>query len=202
MKRTVFAFLWILICPVLIQAASYCSLIVNVDAQRSASVHDPISVVVEEESGQKTERLLRRNPVEFCGLGIRPVTVTVGPPGCNQVVVKNVPVVWNKTRTLSIAYDDSPCWSDSIPAAACTFLFRINGAGDRPLPSASLILRGPVAENEHADDYGRILVTVPAGQEFVGMVSASGYQSVQISIPCVSDNRIFEKVLRLDRVER
>ena len=54
--------------------------------------------------------------VRFCDLGILPATVTVGPQGsCNQVVVHNVTLKWQKQYDLKVTYDPRPCQVTAAP---------------------------------------------------------------------------------------
>jgi hypothetical protein len=180
-----------------LHAAAYCSLSVKVESPSGKEV--ATSVVVEDESGWRTERTTRRGPARFCGLGIKPVSVIVGDAGCNQVVVRNVPLRWNETRNLSVTYDDAPCLVDTPPVAACTFLLRFVAANHDPLGAVSFKAQKPFDESHRGDEYGRMFLRIAAGQELFGVSSASGYKPAEISIPCISKNQRLEQIVVLEK---
>src|SRR5271165_4175820 len=103
-------------------ASDYCSLVVEVVAPDGKR---PISLVtVTEQNGRKLEQLQRGQDVRFCDLGILPVTVKVGGDDtCNQVVVNEVPMFWQKTYHSKITYDPRPCLEDTAHplVSACTY---------------------------------------------------------------------------------
>src|SRR5258706_15807264 len=90
-----------------IQAAAYCSLSVKIRNPSGQFVER--TVVVEENTGIKTEQIANGGIARFCNLGFLPVSVTVGFPACNQLTVRNVPLQWNVTRELLVTYVEAPC---------------------------------------------------------------------------------------------
>jgi hypothetical protein len=180
-----------------LRAAGYCSLSVKVESP-SGKVMD-VRVVVEEQNGSKTEKTAREGLAEFCGLGMKPVSVTVGGQGCNQVVVRDIPLRWNETRKVSVLYDLDPCNIDAPPVPACAILFRFIDSKRVPISTAILSEQKPFAQSHVADDYGRILVRIAAGQELSGEALANGYKPVQISIPCTTLNQRLEQIVVLEK---
>jgi hypothetical protein len=180
-----------------LRAAGYCSLTVKVESPSGKAVD--VRVVIEEENGWKTEGMTKLGVAEFCGLGIRPVSVTVGPAGCSQVVVRKVPIDWNQPRRISVLYDQGSCNVDTPPVAACALLLRFIDSNRVPINTATLSELKPFARSHSADDYGRILVRIADGQELSGEVLAKGYKPVQISIPCTTLNQRLEQMVVLER---
>lgn len=185
-----------LVAAATLQAAGYCSLKVKVQGPSGNAVDT--RVVIEEEHGWKAEKATRHGQVEFCGLGINPVTVTVGSVGCNQVVVHNVPLGWNETTTLPVLYDRESCQGETLPVAACAFLLRFADANHGPI-AASFKAEKPFPNSHNGDEYGRIFIRIAAGQELSGTASAPGYKPTPVSIPCVSKNQRLDQVVVLEK---
>ncbi len=183
-----------------LRAQDYCSLIVKVVDPTGREVEARVSVV--EQDGHTTERDNRPGGVKFCGLGIKPVSVVVGHPACNQVTVRNVSLDWNETTTVHIIYDRQPCLIDRPPVAACEFLFRVVDSKDTPLGSASLKMIKPFDQVYRGDRYGRILVRIAAYQTLDALITAKGYMNREVSIRCISDNQSLERRVTLEREER
>lgn len=175
-------------------ADSYCSLIVKVESTASQIER---AVVVEEEDGWKTEHQTVMGQVTFCGLGIRPVSVTVGRPGCNQVVVRDVPLNWNETRELRVIDNQSGCQTERMPVAACAFLLRFVRPDHSPVSGVSFTALMPYPRDFSADEFGRVFVRIGAGQELSGEATAGGYSSEAVKIRCVSKNQWLEQIVTL-----
>jgi hypothetical protein len=107
--------------PLSIHAQQYCSLSVNIDSQGQ-----PVEakVAVQESDGRTTEKMANFGSVQFCDLGIKPITISAGHPACNQAVVRNVGLHWGITIKVKMIYDREPCIVDEPPVAACQMLFR------------------------------------------------------------------------------
>ena len=175
-------------------AVAYCSLSVKVENPHGGLVET--RVIVEEQNGVKTEQMTTREPSRFCGLGITPVSIIVGRDGCNQVIVRKVPLSWDETRHLSIIYDEAPCQVDVPPVAACAILLRVVAVNHGPLGKVLFKAQKPFPASYNADEYGRIFVRVAAGLELSGVISATGYQPAEIRIPCISKNyRVEERIV-------
>lgn len=187
----------ILLCGV-VNAESYCSLVVSVDRVGSSR---ELPITVQEVSGRKIEQSTVDGTASFCGLGLAAVTVTVGSPGCRQVVVRNVSLAWQETRQLRVVHDTSTCNRGEMPVAACSMLLRIVGVDQNGIQGARLVANAPFSRTHLGDDYGRIFERVAAGKSWVGTVSAPDHKREEINIPCVSENYSLERmiVLRPDR---
>src|ERR1700722_6017722 len=104
-------------------AADYCSLTVEVrtpDGKRPEA-----NVTVLQHDGHELYQMAERGDARFCGLGLRPVTVKVGGDGtCNQVVVHDVPLYWEKEHHVKVVYDVMPCLVEPPKVRRfCTYLF-------------------------------------------------------------------------------
>jgi hypothetical protein len=108
-------------------AEGVCSLSVRVlapDGRRPEA-----SVSVREASGRVTDKEQEDGDVQFCDLGIAPVTVKVGGDGlCNQVTIHNVPISWDHPYRLTVTYDPEACDEHHRappPVPICEVLFRV-----------------------------------------------------------------------------
>jgi hypothetical protein len=188
-------------------AGDFCSMVVKVkDPDGNYPVVD---VKVEEHDGRITVRANEAGGVRFCNLGITPVTISVGHPACNQVVVHNVGLIWGQTSHVAIIYDRAPCLMDPPPVAACQFLLRFVRSTSSSVVSLPQFVKNVVLKmsNPHeeiptADEYGRLLVRVRVGQELRGVVSAEGYATAELNIPCTGDSLRSERYITLNPVDR
>ena len=176
-------------------AEDFCSLVVKVRDPQGAEVE--ASVVVEERDGRKIEKENTPGGVKFCDLGITPVTVTVGSPSCNQVIVRNVPLDWGETSLVSVVYDDRPCLVDAPPVAACKFLFRFIDAQHNSINGVVLRTHTPYEETHKADTFGRLLIRIAAWQKLSGTASADGYEPAELRVPCITKNQRIEQYVTL-----
>jgi hypothetical protein len=173
---------------------TYCSLRVRAlspDGRRPAA-----SIVVEEKSGRKIEKDQESADVSFCDLGILPVTVTVGDKGCNQVVVKDVPLEWQEPYLLVVTYDVEPCVRETPRTfPTCQVLLRVSDAAGHWL-KASLKPDGGGAIQE-TDDAGRARVVMKLDQKLQGGVTSTGHTEKRISLECSRDKLIQEEIVVL-----
>src|SRR5271166_4987070 len=89
----------------------YCSLVVKIiDPQGRRR---DARITVEEKDGRNVIKEAETGEAKYCDLGIFPVTVTIGHPECNQVVIRNVPLTWDMTTNTTAIYDVKPCQVDS-----------------------------------------------------------------------------------------
>src|SRR5581483_3568046 len=89
------AALFLLLTVIGASANSFCSLTIHVtnpDGYKPTGV--PAGVV--ERNGRSESGVTRDGEVRFCDLGMNPVMVRIGEQNqCNEVIVRNVPVLWN-----------------------------------------------------------------------------------------------------------
>ncbi len=183
-----------------LHAESFCSLVVNVQSPTRKIIETRVEV--SEHDGRLTQAITRNGIVRVCGLGILPVTVVVGDAGCNQVVVRNVPMDWNETRNLLVAYDIAPCQSDTPPVAACSFLLRFADPNGTPVGEVNFDERQPYASVQRSDEYGRMFIRIAASQTLSGIAKAAGFRPSNVSITCSSKTIVFEKRVTLEKAER
>src|SRR5205085_2550547 len=145
------AFYIVMLAATSLRAAGYCSLLVNVQDRLGKEIE--AQVVVEEENGYKTTQTTRRGSARFCGLGITPVSVIVGNPECNQVTVRNVPLVWNKPQTVLVIHDNTACQGEKMPVAACSFLLRFADINRNPIVGVTLQTQKPFSDSHVGDEY-------------------------------------------------
>ena len=178
-------------------ADSYCSLSVRVLSPDGRRPRVPVSV--EDSNGRVLDREQASGNVRFCDLGIRPVTVTVGLPGCNQVVVKDVPLTWKNPYLLTVTYDGSPCFRDypPPPVPTCQILFRVSDVAGKWIQGATVQFDPGGPAQRATDDAGRAFVTSRLDQQIGGMVSATGYLPQPFSLTCRRGERIQEEVIKL-----
>lgn len=184
MRSLVLCFLTVLAaCSALGQVSSYCSL--RIAIQASPPQLEP-EVRVTEPNGAQLRSRTTGGIVSFCSLGIRPVTVSVGDTGCNQVILNNVPMRWRQTVELRIIYDITPCRVEQIPAPACSMLVRVYDDRGEPIPNARMDAESPRDRVIETDALGRMLVLVPLNQSLNARVYAKGYSDASIHLACRS----------------
>jgi len=176
-------------------AADYCSLAVKVIDPQGREPETLVSV--RERDGRVTQHENARGGVGFCNLGITPVEVTVGPPSCNQAIVRNVPVDWAEERKITILYDPAPCMVDTPPVAACEFLLRFVAAGGEPISGVRFELEKPYEQAWKADRFGRVMIRIAAGQQMSGVATHQGLAPAEVAAPCVTQNRLMERYVTL-----
>ncbi len=175
-------------------ASEFCSLVVKVTDAKGRET-DAV-VTVEEHDGTTVRRANESGGARFCGLGISPVTVTVGAPECNQVTVRNVGLEWGATTILHVTYDVEPCLVDAPPVAACEYLFRFIAPDHKPVRGVSVTMNSPDNEVYAGDAYGRVHIAVTAPNELRATAEAPGYPPVSIHLPCNRDNyRVEQKFI-------
>ena len=95
---------------------------------------------VKEQSGRVTEKEQEDDDVQFCDLGITPVTVTVGSAGlCNQVTIHNVPISRERPYHLLVTYDPEACYvyhRSPPPVPICEILFRVQDPQGNWIPGS------------------------------------------------------------------
>jgi hypothetical protein len=200
MKAAALYCIWFLCLGVILRAGDYCSLTVRVTDPAGREVEARVSV--EERNGRSLEHDNKAGGIRFCDLGITPVTVTVGDPNCDQVIVKDVPLQWGRTSEVSVIYDRKPCLIDSPPVAACQFLLRFVDSRRKPAGGVSLKIATPYEGTENGDNFGRILVRIPAGQDLRAVATLSGYRPAEVQIPCTRENQKLERYVMFEKQGR
>jgi hypothetical protein len=162
-------------------AESYCALSVEVTAPDGRRPVVLVSAV--EQSGRTITRIQRSQDVQFCDLGLLPVTVKVGTDGsCNQVVINEVPLVWREPYHLKVTYDPCPEQSRRLPTPECDFLFRVTDMTGKWIPGAAVQIE-PSGVKSETDTSGRALLGTKLG-DITATISAPGYVVRSLKTRC------------------
>jgi hypothetical protein len=156
-------------------------------------------ISVREKNGRVTELEQTDRDVRFCGLGILSVDVTVGQEGCNQVVVRDVPISPEQTFLLNITYDVEPCLYSDVPLPPkpiCDVMLRVSGPGDKWLSSVPISVTKPITSRLVTDRFGRAFLTVATSNKIAGSISLQGYDRKEFSFSCTSSDYEFRGVSR------
>ena len=165
-------------------AQDNCSLRVRVLSPQGRAAY--AVVTLQEQSGRETQQDYKGKDLEFCDLGILPVTVTAHlDPSCNEVSVRNVFVSPDKSYLLKIIYDPKDCSPDGLPLSrACDLLIRVRDSGGKYVSNASVHIRKPKDSTVRTDRYGRLLVAGGIGAPVAGSVTAPGFALAEFSFTC------------------
>jgi hypothetical protein len=177
--------LLLLVCATAAFGQDECSLIVKVLSPDGRELE--AYVKVEERNGRIVEKEYVPGGLQFCDLGIFPITVTVGRDrSCNQVVVRNVPISWQKPLTLYVTYYPDPCLVRYPPAPepGCEILFRISDANGEWVQGATVEIRAPTSATLTADRFGRAWTVSRTQTDIRGAITAHGYESEKFHIRC------------------
>jgi len=179
---------------------AYCSLTVRV---MSADGHDDVALVtVEEQNGRVLEKEHRQGGVQFCDLGVLPVTVKVGgDQACNQVVVRNVKLTWGKPVVLKISSNDEQCPRVGAPPPVplCEILLRVSDEDDNWIKHARVDIQGERPVTLMTDDYGRAHLNSRRDLPNIGTVSAEGFNPAEFRVSCSFGHPKVEHIMTLKR---
>jgi hypothetical protein len=185
-----------LFAPHPLSAKDYCSLRVQVVAPNGK--YPEAQVEVREENGRniKKEQAPGHN-LEFCDLGILPVTVVVGLKEC-EVVVSDVYLRWGRPYTLKVVYDQENCMDERPPPPKplCHVLLRVNSQDEKWVNNATVKFEGRPWPAIQTDAGGRALFSLVKGETVQGSVAASGFGTTKFSVAC-PEARVQEKTLTL-----
>jgi len=178
-------------------AKEYCSLNVKVIDPQGEEVLPGERVVVEEKAGRKIEKRYVQGGVRFCDLGIEPVTLTVGLPGCNQVIVRDVPLIFEEMVT-SLVISDSQACSNAypfVPTFGCSFLFRTVDPSGNPVAAS---LESPSFKKAfQSDSAGRVMVHPEWKEQMQGTIRAPGYIPQEVRLDCTPENQRVERYITM-----
>jgi hypothetical protein len=197
MAASVCVGLWLSSCSVSLAAEEYCSLNVKVIDASGREVLPGERIAVEERTGRNIERKYVQGGVRFCDLGITPVTLTVGLPGCNQVVVRDVPLTFGEMVTSLVVADSEAC-SKAYPHApifGCSFLFRILGPSGNAV--AAFIESPSFKKVLQSDSAGRVMLHGEWNQEVQGTIRAAGYRPQDVLLDCTPENIRVERYITM-----
>jgi hypothetical protein len=181
-----------------VAAPDYCSLVVRVLSPEGV-VLSGIQIVVTELSGLVVVGKTTENgEAQFCGLGVRPVTIKVGRTTCNQVLVQTGPLTWNSTREVKVTYVACPIESPSV-IPLCSVVFRFRDENEKWISNVSFTPPVPRAPTLASDSFGRVMVRMDRGEELHLATVHAGYASEKIDLLC--DNALIgqERLVTLRR---
>lgn len=174
-------------------ASEYCSLVLRV-SDGHGNRPDGITAKVVEQNGRVEIRTTERGEARFCDLGLSGVTVTVGNSDhCDEVVVRNVPILWGVERTVNVIYSRDGCNADEVRSAGCGFLLRFLDSAGRPVPDVRL----DPPDGEQPDAQARVLVWMRTGQTLSETARSQGYLPERVELKCDSSPRRQEKLVTL-----
>ena len=183
-------------------AQNVCSLTVRALSPRGQRPEVPISV--KEQNGRIQEKYQEpgKGDVQFCDLGILPVTVSVGGEGdaCNRVTISDVPVSLDRPYLLRVIYDPEACdiWHKMpAPEPQCQLVFRVMNSTGTWLANALIKLSSPRSVELKTDLYGRAEFCPRMKESVQGTVVARGYGDAEFNLVC-SDLRQ-EQLIRLKK---
>lgn len=160
-------------------------------------------VTVREQNGRSIEReSSAAGDARFCDLGILPVSVEVGLPGCNQVLVRDVPLLAGEMYQLVVTYDIEPCVQGKRappPTPVCEILFRVTDPMENWINGAEVVINETKWEPLRTDKAGRALLMISLGQRLTGMIRAGGYATKRFSLNCTREKSAQELLLKLGR---
>lgn len=180
-------------------AQDKCSLRVRVLSPNNLPVLATVSV--RDNSARVSEKDYRGKDVEFCDLGILPVTVTISSrPGCNQLTIDDVFVSLNRTYLLKAIYDPKDCMPETVPPpeGVCEVLLQVQDGDGHYVPYASVTIVKPKEFHAKTDRFGRLLISGNIGISDRGAVSATGFDSQELNFTC-SGYDPEEEVIKLKR---
>jgi hypothetical protein len=180
------------------QAQEQCSLIVRALTPDGLRPEAPISVT--EQNGRIQELEQDDGDVRFCDLGILPVTVTVGNSAtCNQVVVRDVPIAWDRSYLLRVTYDPEACRERlPPPEPTCEILFHVRSPTGVAVPGAVVRLVSPIEKSYVSDQFGRVEMVLKANSQVRGSAGGGGSKRTDFACKCSRLEPEREVVIRLE----
>ena len=176
-------------------AEGYCSLIVRVEGPDRLPL--VAQVGVQDSMGRRlSKRTLEDGTAAFCDLGIKPADIVVGKGGCGEVELRNVSLVWGKTKIVPILY--APCWLKEEPPydPTCSILLRFANARGEPVRGVRV--QTQFGRHESLSDvYGRMLIGVGIGKTIEGTAAIAGFQNEQFSVSCSASDQRIEREIRM-----
>jgi hypothetical protein len=181
-------------------ANDYCSLVVHV-VSPERQPQTEVLVSVRETNGRASEKETTSEGASFCDLGVMPVTVTIGGDTCNQVVVRDVPLVWNEQRLLTVVYDYKPCMPERplMGAPYCQILFRVATPEGLWIKDASIRFPETQLAERQTDAAGRASLLLKANDRVKVSVISSGFKGKSFFISCPPSELFHDEMVRLER---
>lgn len=180
-------------------ADEFCSLTVHVRDQRAVPVDTWVTLTTA--TGRTLKKLTSDDgTVEFCDLGVQPVTIQIGSGSCNELTLRNVSLPWKRGKVVMLTYE--PCFyeqGDLLPRQGCTVMLRVVDSMERPLANAR-VLAGRSATPQESDRYGRVFLQVASQSTIEGTVTHPTAATSRFSVQC-SRTEPIEQTIILDHQE-
>lgn len=187
----------------------FCSLVVEVVGPNGSRPPSEVSVEAREQSGHVEAATTEGGFARICGLGISPVTVTVGADKhwC-QAVVRDVPLEWSVSVHLKVMYDFDPCRYGNVDHVygiangvfTCHALLRVFDERGKDVPN--VVLKSPQGATPDmlTDRYGRLLIAIRSDRGARLRTEISGFESTRIDLQCRAPGSVEEHSVILKRV--
>jgi hypothetical protein len=91
---------------------------------------------------------------------------------------------------------------DNPPVAACQVLFRFADAEGHWLNGVILKMKSPYNNTLRADEFGRILIRIPAFKELLASATIANYDPAEMRVPCTRENYRLEQHITLKNTVR
>ena len=192
-------FLWTMMNPCIMIAVDFCSLTIQIVDPEGSQI-SRVLTTVREKSGRTVQKESVSGKVAFCDLGMEPVTVTVGRESCNQITVRDVPIVWGGPYVLKITYDPQACIRRQL-SGSCYVLLRVSDTNGQWVEKATVNFERPEFPSFETDLLGRSLLLVGVNGNLTGAIAASGFISKQFSLPCLTPGGR-DEFIQLDRAKQ
>ena len=175
-----------------VRAQEFCSLTVEVVSPNEYPLSG-VSVAIEE-AGRREIELTKSGIIQFCGLGLSSVTITVGANSrwC-QNVVRDVPLTWSVPAKIKVIYDSGPCRVansdqgygvlDKNTPSHCSALLSFVDERGNSVPGVKLRpLNG--SADPRSDAFGRFMVGLTSDSPLHLMSQKDGFASEKIDLSC------------------
>ncbi len=183
--------------------AEYCSLTVQLKVP-PGDTPEHTYVTVVENNGRIVRKESTGAYVQFCDLGLGPVTVKVGLSACNQVIVTDVPLERGKPYNLFVYYDFGWCLKCSVPIPnrQCNFLFRISDEEGKWLENATVHAHDLTSRMYQTDSAGRANTFFRPRTPVVVDFTAEGFTPRSGSYSCAAPAWRHEETIVLKRIPK
>jgi hypothetical protein len=178
-------------------ARDFCSLTVLV-SDAHGNKPTGVTVTLVENNGRVEIETTKNGEAKFCDLGSSGVNLTISETDhCNEVLLRNVAILWTVERTVNVIYNRDSCNADEIQSVGCAFLLRFVNEPGRSVPEVHF--DPPIGSErvEQSDSHGRVLVWMKIGQTLTETAQSQGYRPEAIELNCKPSTYKEEKIIIL-----
>jgi len=166
----------------LAEAKTYCSL--RIEVKTSDPFRPLVPITVEEPNSPSQSATTRGGEVEFCGLGILPITIRVGDTACSQVIVTKVRLRWGVTSRVVVHYDSTSCNINEGAKPGCVFVLRFIDLEKKPISEVTLQSSSDSVSAYPSDEFGRMHVGIRFGSSMVGTAQKAPFKPTDLRLDC------------------